>query len=403
MKQAYDARLHHYFRKIVSELPYNQRVQLKNLELCGKRTIPAVGGKSGVFVLRNSSNATAIFGNMTCKNTWACPHCTATMMKKYATKISAAIDALREQGQAAFMLTLTIPHLKKQSCREVTDILYESWRDFFANAWKKKSKNYTVVNRFIKECGVTHYVRVAEYTYGGNGWHPHFHCLFWVPKQNLQKVADYEELLWQRWDTAFRRQYDKYASISHEIFRSDDRQSFNILQENGKVVECLTSDYICGWGADKELTGNIQKKASHSGHFTPYQMLEFAADGNENMKDLYIEFALQVTRRPVHHRVNFDKRGLCKIAADYMNTKGFKEVIAKKKDSTWKVVCFFTSEQWYDLCDLDKHSPIISNILYLIHIHKEELLEEFLESFGIELVKSVHVHTPVVEDIFNVA
>lgn len=402
--QAFDARLQHFLKREIKKLPLEQRLQLKSIYHCCEKVIPANGAKDGVFLLRNDKNDVKFFGQMTCKNPWACPHCTAMMMAKYSKKISAAIDAMREKGYAAFMLTLSVPHIKKQSCREVTDILYKTWSDWAANVWKK-SKNFTVLGKMFNELGIEHYVRVAEYTYGKNGWHPHFHCLFWLPKKNLQAVAAFEEQIRERWSVCWKRQYDLFATVDKSIFEfTDSKQSLNISKdESGSVRECLTSDYICGWGADKELTGNVQKHASHSSHFTPYQMLEFAADGNKNMLNLYIEFMLQVTKKPVHWRVTFDKRGLNAIIKTYINTEGYKSLIAKKNDSSWKVVAWFTSEEWQSLCDENKNSPVISNIIYLTHIKKEDLLEKYLEVFGVKLVKSAHLHTKVVEDIYNKA
>lgn len=403
-KQAFDARLQHYLRREIAKLPLQQRVQLKGIELCCKSVIPAVGAVDGVYFLRNSSGNVKTFGNMTCKNPWACPHCSAKMMAHYARKIAAAIDAMNAKGYAAFMLTLTVPHVVMQSCREVTDILYASWSDFFRNAWKT-DKNHTNVTKAMRELGICHYVRVAEYTYGKNGWHPHFHCLFWLPKKNLQAVADWEDVLRNRWNMCVKRQYDKLGSVVYkQVFaNTDERQALNIaVDQSGNVIEQRTSDYICGWGADKELTGNVQKKASHADHYTPYQLLEMAADGDEKARAKYIEFMLQVTRKPVHHRVNFDKKGLSQIAKVYMNTEGFKSVIAKKKDASWVVVLFVTREQWYEIWHENANSPIVSNLLYLLSINEKDLAISFLRSFGIELVKCLN-HSAVVEQIFNAA
>lgn len=409
----YDARLQHHLRKKIGTLPYNQQLQLKGLKLCNTVVSPKF---STVFLLRNSAGEATFHGQVSCKNPWACPHCSSIIMKNYAKEIGAAIDALKDK-YFGFMVTLTIPHDVNQSCRDVTDILYKTWRVAFANAFSKRStvsgaiRYSSPINKFCVDNDIVHYVRCAEYTWSKkNGWHPHFHCIFWTPRKNKDNILKYEESIRDYWMSSFdkvidktdyKESYKKYLktiNYANEL-RGGDSNGLWISKKDEKIAESLSSEYLAGWGADSELTGNFKKSASHNGHLTPYQILEQAANGDNFMSDLYIEFALQVTRKPVHHRVNFDKKGLKKIIKDYINKVGYQEFLAKK-NATWEVVAFFTSEQWRKLCELDKNSPILSNILW-ITANKKELLEDFLESFEIKLAKCVHPLAANVENMYN--
>lgn len=417
MQDVLDERLHHFLRAEIRKLPINQQMQLKNLKMCGTTVMHGqIGVQPAVFLLRNNRNEAKFFGQNTCKNPWACPHCASIRMAKYGKEVGAAIDALWET-HAAFMVTFTIPHLRYQSCREVTDILYLTWHDFFANAFADRGRAHTILNKFIIQHEIKHYVRCAEYTYGKNGWHPHFHVLFFTPlKYANDEILQWQNELNQRWLTCAKRVAEKYwqknnmytegQSLKQRldmlfVWSGDKNPALKIsTTQDNHFLRANSSDYICGWGSDKELTGNRQKIASNPEHLTPYQILSAAADGDKNMRDLYIEFALQVTRKPVHHRVNFSKTGLKAIIQQHLNSVGYKEFM-KKKQAEWELVCWFTQQQWQELSLKDTHAPVFSNILYLAAINKKDLLIDYLASLDIELVKSAHLHGQHVLNIFN--
>ena len=417
MQDVYDARLQHYLKAEIRKLPLNQQMQLKNLKMCNNTLMQQPGVQPAVFLLRNNRNEAKLFGQVTCKNPWACPHCAAVRMHQYSIEIAGAISGLWKTHRG-FMVTFTIPHLRYQSCKEVTDILYNTWRDFFANAFRRRSRTSTCVQKFIKEKEIKHYVRAAEYTYGKNGWHPHFHCIFFVPiKYFNDEILTHQKELNDRWMMCAKRQMIKYWKEKNLHVDRDNHSpetraqllcaNFNeknpalkISEKEGKIYPTESADYILGWGADKELTGNKRKKASHEDHLTPYQILEKAADGDREMRDLYIEFCLNVTRKPVHHRVNFSKTGLKAILTNYLNSENYKATL-KKKQPSWELVCWFTKQQWFDICEIDRESPFISNIMYLAAINRKDLLIDFLRSFDIELVNCAHLHGQHVLNIFN--
>lgn len=437
MSEIYDYHLQSYLKQVINSLPINQQMQLKSIRLCNNNVIRAPGATEGVYLLHSEGdkksehkhlheNKAKIFGQVTCKNPFACPCCTAKMMSKYKAKIQSAIDAMRAKGYYGFMMTFTIAHLPFMSNREITDILYKTWKYCFARNSKaqkaKRSHGYRAFQEFYHELDIVHRVRVCEYTYGENGWHPHFHCIFWIKRDQatIDKVLEWEDKLneyWEKYALKYTEQYWKenylHKDKQEEYFKAisscynrqkyvDSKAIFFSRDKDGKLLEALTSDYIAGWGADSELTGNVRKKASHNEHYTPYQILEKAAAGDKKFEELYIEFMLQVTRKPVHHRVD-TSTGLTKIITEYRNTEGFQEVIKKKEETrkNWQVIGFFTSEQWWKICHLNKQFPIIANILYLA-AHKKELISEFLEFYDIKMyppgLSNVSEH---IENIYN--
>lgn len=432
-----DYRLQHFLKATIAELPYSQQLQLKSVALCNSRISPHnvhPNIPDGVFLAVNNQKRATFFGQVTCKNPWICPHCSAVMMSKYASKIGSALDMFREQGLFGFMITFTIPHLAFQKCSEVTDVLYQTWRNAFANAYAKRKTTKGVnrfsspINKFFLDCEVKNYVRVAEFTYGSNGWHPHFHCIFWIPREKKDLVLNYEKSLNAHWDKKCLETYQKYWEVKNlhinenEILpRQKILEHFQLKMSKAaeygkpsvqisktreqKIRESLSSDYIAGWGDNKELTGNVRKEASHQRHYTPHQILEMACNGKstkekylQNPKQVYIDFMLAVSKKPVHHRVDWSKP-INKLIVEYRNKQGYQELIRKKKQSAnWRVVAFFTKQQWYAICDENFNSPILSNIIYLAKFH-EELLADFLLSFGIEI--SIPPCYTCIEDILN--
>ena len=417
-----DYRLQHYLRTVIDKLPINQQIQLKNISKCNQRLIHQNGVEPGVFLLTNNNGQARFFGQVTCKNPWACPTCSAKMMAKYSAEIAIALDLLRTENYFGFMMTFTIPHARFMSCRETTDILYRTWRVCFQKGRsgniRNSNKRWQPFINFLRDLEIKHRVRCAEYTWGENGWHPHFHAIFWVKRNRINEVLQYESQLNEYWIKTCKEQTLKYwqennlhgsADAHADLFKryttfNKEYQSVTISKRNQKIAESLSSDYIAGWGANKELTGNYRKEASHENHFTPYQILEKAADGNEKMQKLYIEFMLQVTKKPVHHRVDFSQSGLKAKIKLWKKTQQYKECIKKNKQERgrWVVACWFTKQQWLEIFELNRYSPILSNLLWLA-ANKKELLEEFLNAFNIKLTKRRHLHTDFVEKIFNAA
>ena len=400
-----DYRLQHWLQAKISTLPYSQQIQLRNLKLCNWNTIKQAGAVPAVFLLHNGTEA-KFFGHVSCKNAWACPVCSAKVMSKYASNIGDIIDALDDKGYFGFMMTFTIPHLAFESCRNVTDRLLGTWKRMISGCADNK---YNPYHKFKKALGVKWNIRVMEYTWGKNGWHPHYHALFFIPKGRQNEVLAWEESLSDYWIKICKgvtsRMYED--DVTEQIFSATTKTGYHngitiSRDDKGKLRRALSSEYICGWGANSEVTGNYRKQASHENHYTPHQILEMASHGNKEMEKLYIEFCLEVTRKPVKCRMK-NSQGLKKILNEWRQQgKARSYAISKKKaeSQAWRVVCWFTSEQWSELCYKNLYSPILSNILW-IAVNARELLEEFLAYYDIYLVQTEHFHSRHVENIFN--
>lgn len=420
--EIYDRLLHNYLHKLIDErCTVQQKAQLKSLRMCGRNIIKSDAGQTGVFLLSNKTSS-RLFGITMCKNPFACPCCSAHRMAIYSAQIGLALEEMESRGYIGFMVTFSIPHLRYMSCREVTDILYNTY-SYYRRTMKQKNyekrvdgtlknKKGTVAHQFFLDCQIEHSITVCEYTHGKNGWHPHFHALYWTKKENADKILTWEKQLNEFWLQQAKRLTKKYW-LEHRTQNEDlinntldslyekceKDAGLYISKTNGKLAISKSSDYLCGWGADREVTGNYRKKASANDHRTPYQILEDAYNGDEKSADLYIEFCLAVTRKPVHHRVIWSRTGIKSIVVQAEQVKKAREYLKKNEDENWSVVAWFTCDQWHELCG--RHdAPHISNILYLARTRY--LLYDYLDGCGIEYeLPETHYLTQCVENIFN--
>lgn len=390
---AYDTRaaglFKNYLRRKSNSMTPEEREKTKGFRFCGSRVIHQLGAQPAVFVVRVSydkhADTTRYFGNANCHSAWACPYCTARVMAAKSTRIAAAIDALADQNQYAVMFTFTMPHLAFMSCAESFQILKTAWRLFVRGAnkgyvtRKHKLQDGTVTQYKIRnseygvlreELNIRHCVRVYEFTHGKNGWHPHVHMLVWIPKNNFDKVTDYESNLNKAWMHALKvkaKQYwreqnpnmsdDDIDAKAEALFaRSANHPGFTISKNpDGTPRRTTSSQYISGWQAHEELTRTDLKKA-RNGHLTPHQIMDNAlaaktADERDKWLALYTEYAI-ATRGS--RRVEISNSGLNKIIDAWLTANPEVTYIEKKTMSNptaANIVCWFNANQWWYICN----------------------------------------------------
>lgn len=407
-QEIYDWQLSNFLHKEIDKLPMNQQAQLKSLRYCGRKIVRPTYGPDGVYVL-SKPDESKLFGLTMCKNPFACPCCSAHRMSIYSAQIAIALDEMRKRGYFGFMMTLTIPHLNFMSCREITDCLYETY-SYFRRTMKQKNyrktkRTGTASHQFYEDVQIAHSVTVCEYTHGENGWHPHFHAILWIPKSNVDKVLKWQTELNKFWlytaERIMKKHFSKCEGTITNLFKYSEPDAGVIFSTNsdGSLSESLSSQYICGWGANREVTGNYRKMATHNGHRTPYQILEDAYNGDTDSLDLYLDYCLAVTRKPVHHRVIWSRTGIKAIVIQAQQIQRAEEYIKKKDDAEWKVLCWFDRLQW--ACINEYNAPTIANILWLA-AHSPKLLYDFLDGLNLKYhMPDENYFTQHIENIYN--
>ena len=423
-----DYQLQGFYKRKLRESRYAYAKKLNSQIWCAVRLIKAPMHMPGVFLLTNGDSS-KIWGVQSCDSPWSCPVCSAKRMAHEAGRIASAIDALEKQfNEEAFMITLSVPHYHDFTCKQVYDILRETWKQFVHHAKSKTQQDVFAQMACDLEC--KHRIRVGEFTWGHYGWHPHYHCLFFVKKGKLQRALDWQDKLAARWVHLTKKSTikvltrDKYRDMTKEEVKEFVNEFFTktnyakghpeaviSLDEKGKVRRAKSSEYMCGWGADKELTGNVRKEASHTGHYTPHQILlkayELYKKGETEECDkwfsLYVEYAL-ATFKTYRVRMSPD---LKKIIENWRLTNDYIECFKKKstqemEKTAWKVVCWFNEQQWFAICTAE----ILPQI---IHLAREpdarKRISELLAEIGADsnLAEKAPQEEWFVKNMFNVA
>lgn len=423
MSDVLDYQAQHYLRKYIRSLEGEDYKQLKSILFCNQSVSPAVGA---IFLMADDKEHSKFYGHNTCKNPFCCPVCSSVVMEHYRERISAAIDILKPT-HFGFMVTFTMPHLAFMGWRESMDILYEAHSYFRMKSFKKGCGH--TFHEFTKLYPVEHNVKVCEFTWSKkNGAHPHFHCIWWIPRDKFDNdnILNWEQDISDFWLKTLKRKAFQYwkkhnlhsdilreneplENLANRLFVGSDRAKDNGLNcafkisrdKDGSIKEVENGDYIAGWGADNELTGNYRKTASHEGHMTPYEML-VASFHDKELRDEYIKFCLAVTKKPVHHRVRFSFTGISKRIDLYLKEKIQRETESLEKKSTWEVVTYFDENEWFLLCDLDdEYAPVLANILWFA-AHRRDLLADYLKSLGLIFHSDKHRRQSEVEEAYNI-
>lgn len=424
MADVLDYQAQHYLRRFIRRLGSDQQRQLKTLYYCGQKINlhyrDYLDGKQRLaFLLTDNAGHARFHGESHCRNPWCCPVCSAKEMERYREKIASAIDMMKAKGYFGFMATFTVAHHFGMSFRMTADILYNTWSYFRKKNFNKKFHPFQL---FCEDTGMQDWVRVCESTFSRkSSWHPHFHCIFWVKREDAHKVLAWEAKLNEFWIKVAKRETLKYwQKCNHmNFFKDENHKSEDAIKridtlygmstekaiffskdKQGSLLEATSANYSTGWTMDREVTGNVRKQASHAQHETPYQILCRAMSGDVEAERIYMRYCLDVTRKPVHHRVNFSKNGFSARVEKYHKAQLTRRSELLEKKSTWEVVAYFDEAQWYELSCLDRDAPVFANMLYLA-AHYKYLLGDYLDSLGIKLMDYKPQEALELEDRFN--
>ena len=199
--------------------------KLKGIELCGSRILTFPGMAHNVYVTSNGENA-SFFGTATCHSAWACPRCSAKVMANKAAKIACLIDAEATWNKEyAFMITFTLPHVQHMYCNETFNILRQTWR-LFSKQTKKAAKSGGITQspytKFRNDFNIKYNVKVYDFTWGKNGWHPHIHALFFTKPENFPELIKHEDELNRHWFKAAQYTHFKALEKRNREMSEDD-------------------------------------------------------------------------------------------------------------------------------------------------------------------------------------
>lgn len=125
-------------------------------------------------------------GLQTCALPWLCAVCAPKIAERRAGEIESAMTVCKAQGGQVLMPTFTVPHGRQDPLVDTLDLIKKALR---AMAMSRRYKQLQT------RLGVEGRVIATEITHGeANGWHPHFHELWFFERAGVDMLALEAEL-----------------------------------------------------------------------------------------------------------------------------------------------------------------------------------------------------------------
>lgn len=203
---------------------------------------PAPGDRAG----------SACYGQIqTCRSAWADPVCCGKISDHRRGELRHALDVHRGAGGAVYLLTYTARHQNGTPLYELLSGLLRAVRVM------RSPKGFAALRRRYGHVGS---VRAVEVTVGGNGWHPHFHELWFGESCEL---ADLAAEIQTRW----------LAALGHEGL-----DGLRAIAADVREASMTVDDYVTkygherSWDVDAELAKGISKRGRGE-NLTPFDLL----------------------------------------------------------------------------------------------------------------------------------
>ena len=218
---------------------------------------------------------------------------------KYRLRIDDCLAWAYGNGLVPVMMTLTIFH-RWHDLKPLLRVLKKSWSSMFSGSrWR----------RLAERAGLEDYIRRLEVTINdltatgeriknrrNSGFHPHFHAIWFLPKDKLDVLSDMEDEFCDAWVKCVQKQFRK--EFNEEIDESylDAFRKHGLWfsrSENGQLRSVKDSIYLAKimgydpkevYGGDKEMTADTLKNSK-----IPFDLLLEVTASNV---DLFCEYAI---------------------------------------------------------------------------------------------------------------
>lgn len=218
-------------------------------------------------------------GACVCGSVWCCPVCSARICELRRVEIASMHAVHAAAGGSALLVTFTVPHSLED---RLGDLLGKRRAgDGGLAAAVNRFRNDRLVKLTVELAHRVGYVRATEITRGANGWHPHYHELWFcgVAEGSLplhQVTTD----LHDRWAR---------ACVASNLPRPNSRGvDVRWAWDASAYLSKIGHDQQ--WSAARELVSAGTKKA-RAGNRNPWQLLAAAGDGDQRAAAAFREFA----------------------------------------------------------------------------------------------------------------
>lgn len=255
----------------------------ETVQTCGARAVQEGGIALRVTPVAGGGLSAGWAGLATCGSPWVCPVCSAKIAARRMLELSQAVEAHLATGGRLALLTVTMRHRRGQRLAKLWDGMSGSWRRFV------RSGSY---RRLVNRLGVEGYVRATEVTHGANGWHVHFHVLYFLGPDEAElfgedTVRSTRNALVGLWTKAVDAQ--GFSAV-------DAGQDFRLFLGSGEAIraasEYLVKTVYTSRGVGAEVAGGAYKTANR-GNRTPFGIAAdlvaaLDGDGDPDPEDVHL-------------------------------------------------------------------------------------------------------------------
>ena len=326
---------------------------------CMHKVVDGMGTVTGIHVPATGSGVLA--GVKRCRSVWVCPLCASQITERRRVELHEALEVWRTRfGGRVVMCTYTFRHHERMSLQWMIARLNEAFRAM------KKPGSY---GRLLERHGIVGSVAARETKHSMvNGHHPHIHELLFVP-QNVD-VALLELELRAAWEAAAAK---CGLSMNQHGFSLDDcdQHAADYVAKFGHEPAWTEAEEISKWHVKKRGSTTRQPEE----HYTPFQLLRFSLEGDEEAGTLFVEYAQAFYgRAQIRWKPGFREfLGLSKEKTD-------DELIEEHEEVGEVMVVLHATEEWPVIVGNDA----VGDFVQVLATGDMVALCDFLGAFGIE-------------------
>lgn len=197
-------------------------------------------------------------GLQTCALSWLCSVCAPKIAERRSSEIAYAMTVCKDQGGQVLMPTFTAPHQRKDSLSQTLDRIKSALRSMGMSRRYKQLQN---------RLGVEGRITATEITHGeANGWHPHFHELWFFERGGVNLVA-LESELFTMWHAACLKFGLGAPSRKHGV----------VVQDGSRAAQYVSKMGEKEWGLSDEIA-KASSKGGRGGSRSAWQLLDCMID-----------------------------------------------------------------------------------------------------------------------------
>jgi hypothetical protein len=254
-----------------------QLLPMWSVKDCMHAPVDGVGTVTGIYVPATGSGVVA--GVKRCRSVWVCPVCASQITEHRRKELREALEVWRNPegfNGRVVMCTYTFRHSVGMSLDWMVEQLVGAFR------LMKKGGAY---GRLLKRYGIVGSVAARECKHSmENGYHPHIHELLFCPAG--VDVAQLERELREMWETAAA----KYGlSMNSHGFKLDDcdQHIAEYVAKFGDEPKWTEAEELSKWHVKQR--GSCTRVPQE--HYTPFQLLRFSYEGDQEAGRLFVEYA----------------------------------------------------------------------------------------------------------------